>query len=137
MGKVYEERSDIMNSLFCYGQAIQMLKGRKKETVIRACIEKYNQFQAKYGVINQLNRSNFISERITFAKAGKIKAEDKKKSEILLKTLNDCYKLIESIDNVYCQYLKILYSYYVNSKNIYLFLFRKSYRSKNACTIFR
>jgi len=49
MGRIYEERKDIVNSLFCYGKAIKGIKkGSEKFNTIVKHIDSYKEFQSKY-----------------------------------------------------------------------------------------
>ncbi len=107
MGRVYEQRKDIVNSLFCYGKALQGIKKNsgKYKSIVKY-MDEFKEFQAK---------SNIIAERIALAKAGQLKVEDPKKTEILKKNVTEAFKVIDRYDKVYAHYLKILYSYFVNS----------------------
>eukprot|EP00826_Nyctotherus_ovalis_P043530 TRINITY_DN4595_c0_g1_i5.p1 TRINITY_DN4595_c0_g1~~TRINITY_DN4595_c0_g1_i5.p1 ORF type:complete len:407 (-),score=128.39 TRINITY_DN4595_c0_g1_i5:1287-2507(-) len=107
MGRIYEERKDIVNALFCYGKAVKgVKKGSTKYNVIAKYIDSYREFQAK---------SNAIAQKVSLGKFGHLTTDTKAKMQESLKPIEDEFIVIQKYDSMYAIYLKILYEFYVNS----------------------
>ena len=107
MGKAYEARNDIVNTLFCYGKAQTLLpRNGKKMKIMQQYTKKYSEFYEK---------STLIAERITAGQSGKMPVVDKKQAEIITKKVDDAFRLIEKHDPIYAQFLRVMYVRYVFS----------------------
>eukprot|EP00826_Nyctotherus_ovalis_P035213 TRINITY_DN3003_c0_g5_i3.p1 TRINITY_DN3003_c0_g5~~TRINITY_DN3003_c0_g5_i3.p1 ORF type:complete len:630 (-),score=199.41 TRINITY_DN3003_c0_g5_i3:139-2028(-) len=106
MGRVYELRKDLVNSLYCYGRAMSLiLAGSAKQKYVVNYINKYKEFQA---------RANYVSERISLSRKGKFKPEDRAAATRSSEAVKHALKIVEKYDRVYAQYLAILHAFFVD-----------------------
>ena len=109
MGRVYELRKDLVNSLYCYGRAMNLIPSKlMKQKYIVNYINKYKDFQAK---------ANYVSERISLSRKNEFVAEDKATAARSAENVKHALKVVGKYDTIYAQYLAILHAFYVD-KNI-------------------
>jgi len=105
MGRAYELRKDLPNSLFCYGRVKEFITNKPPKQILNY-INTYKEFQTN---------ANIVSDQIKESRKGKTKIEDIAFQKRLQEKTKAALQMVKKQDTMYAQYLKLLYTFYVNN----------------------